>query len=550
MVGRSTLLFGAVCIALVVAGAAAADHSVVRLVSPGTADLPAGFSGISADGNSVFFRTSEPLTPDDGDAVLDLYVRTDETVALVSTSSNGAEAAYLASSADGERVLFSSFGALVPADVDAAADIYESMNGSISLLSTGTEDVNAVFYRASADARHVFFETTESLSAADGDTFSDGYEAHDGEVTLVTAGTTALDALRHVSSDGTRVVFTTATSLDPADGDSAPDLYQTAGGGLTLLTPGTTTNVTFQFALADGNRVFFYSHESLVPGDTDGEQDVYERSAGATTLVTPGTAGEVRFRAVSADGTHVYFRTFESLLPADTDATSDLYEIAAGTLALIDGAHDNDPKAVSADGSRQLLETSAPLVAADVDATLDLYERASTRLRSYPERPGPFTVRLLSGGSAQLHAFFRGASSDLGRVIFDTSESLDPADVDGVTDRYEATGGSITLLTPGTSQEVSSTAAPPPPLSLDGTRVFFHTSESLSAEDIDSAGDLYEAVVAAVEPPGGRRPAGSPPTAPTAPTTAPTAPRERVGAGHPRDRTVCVCPSRRAILGR
>jgi hypothetical protein len=297
------------CVALVVVGAAGADHSVVRLVSPGTAELGASYAGISAEGNAVFLHTTESLTPADGDAVRDVYVVTAGGVELVSVSSSGSVVDFLASSADGERVLLSTYDALVPEDVDDASDIYESMDGSISLLSGGAQDVDAVFYRASADARRVYFETTESLAAADGDALLDGYEAHDDEITLRTPGTTTVAPLRHVSSDGARAVFTTTTPLDPGDIDSASDLYETAGGQLTLLTPGTTSGVTFQFATPDLSRVFFYSSEGLVAGDTDGAQDVYERSAGATALVTPGTASSpATFRNGSADGTHIYFQ--------------------------------------------------------------------------------------------------------------------------------------------------------------------------------------------------------------------------------------------------
>ena len=85
-------------------------------------------------------------------------------------------------------------------------------------------------------------------------------------------------------------------------------------------------------------------------------------------------------------------------------------------------------------------------------------------------------IELLSGGAANTHALFRGASADGGRVLFTTSESIAGAgDADTAIDVYRAEGGVITLLSgSGADNSASFRGA-----SADGGRVFFDTLEQI-----------------------------------------------------------------------
>src|SRR5699024_6557960 len=105
------------------------------LAAAGSASAdPANFAGASADGAVVFFTTTEKLVPGDTDSKLDVYERSYDAVLesrvtrAVSTGPTGGNDAfdvfYAGVSVDGERVFFSSSESLVAADGDRAEDIY------------------------------------------------------------------------------------------------------------------------------------------------------------------------------------------------------------------------------------------------------------------------------------------------------------------------------------------------------------------------------------------------------------------------------------------
>ena len=142
----------------------------------------------------------------------------------------------------------------------------------------------------------MYFETDESMLAADTDTNFDVYKR--------TAGTTTM-----IASDGTAVTDPSvdATALGVSD---------------------------------DGSRVYFDTTEKITAGDTDSQFDIYDRSAGprrwsrsaspaATAPSTPSST------ALSGDGSRVFFDTTEKLVAADTDSSFDIYERQGATLTLI-----------------------------------------------------------------------------------------------------------------------------------------------------------------------------------------------------------------------
>ena len=303
-----------------------------------------------------------------------------------------------------------------------------------------------------------------------------------------TGGNGAVDVFfSFASADGARAFFETPESLVAADTDTAYDIYQRQGGTTTLISTGPTGgNGNFDVfpadVSADGSRVFFETEESLVAGDTDGFFDIYERSGGTTTLVSTGPAGgngpfDAFFHDISSDGTRVFFETEEQLVAGDTDSQADVYERTSGTTTLVSDrarrATATSPPCSPAsrqDGTRVFFETDEQLVASDTDNAFDVYRRQSG------------TTTLLStgppGGNGPLDATFRGSSLDGTRVFFQTDEVAV-----GLRHRREqrclrALGRTTTLISaPGNGAFPATFEGN----SGDGTRVFFETREALVA---------------------------------------------------------------------
>ena len=245
-------------------------------------------------------------------------------------------------------------------------------------------------------------------------------------------------------------------------------------------------------ATDDGARVFFETDEPMVASDTDTEQDVYERTGGVTTLVSTGpgdatsTPALASFGETSADGTHVFFETAQQLVPGDTDTNTDTYERTGGQTLLVSTAPSPPTqtanaqlRAVSTDGTRAIFFTRDQMVAADVDVNLDLYLRAGGQ------------TTLLTGGSALADAQFRGASPDVGRVLFDTFEALVPEDTDASRDIYEAVGGAVHLVSTSATAGNGAFNVITSDQSADASAVLFVTDEAMVPADTDALRDVY-----------------------------------------------------------
>jgi hypothetical protein len=66
-------------------------------------------------------------------------------------------------STDGRQVVFESRGALLPADVNGAEDVYEWRDGTLSLISTGHAVQPSEIFGVTPNGNDVFFETGEKL---------------------------------------------------------------------------------------------------------------------------------------------------------------------------------------------------------------------------------------------------------------------------------------------------------------------------------------------------------------------------------------------------
>jgi hypothetical protein len=401
---------------------------------------------------------------------------------LVAPAGTAATATFKATSADGGIAFFETEERLVPGDTDTKRDVYQrSFDPMVGeggayvtrVLSTGptggNDAYNALFEKASADGKKIFFSTDERLVAADTDRRSDVY-------------------LRERETGTTTLVSTGAAACAPACGNDEVDAGFAAAG-------------------VDGAVVFFVSEERLSAGDADDSLDVFVRDliAGTTSRVSAGGASctpacgngaaDAFLRGISADATTAYFTSAESLSSADLDTVIDIYArdltgasttlvSQAGACAPICGNGSAVPvyRGSSNDGDRAFFTTDEALVQSDEDGATDVYAR---------DLPGGPTTLISGGSPTALTASFNGASADGAVAFFTTTEDLAGGDTNGAADVYRWSGGSPALVTSGTCTQESGCGSNFNAATADAGIVVFTTTEQLAAADEDASADVY-----------------------------------------------------------
>jgi len=280
------------------------------------------FNGSSADGTRVFFSSEEKLVEADGDKATDVYARdlpSGPTI-LISGGSEDVTASFAAASSNGLHVFLTSAEDLLEADEDGVNDVYEWTGGVLKLVTSApcTSFCGANFDAVSADSTQVLFSTAGALVPADEDTNDDIYrqDVSGGAPVLVSRGDAGcpscwngdFDArFNEASADASRVVFTTAEPFLPADDDKLveeDDIYlrDIEAGNSSLITIAPSycplkagnCGATFVGSSEDGLHIFFRTVERFTLEDGDNEADVYERSLGdqpseeVTRLVSTG----------------------------------------------------------------------------------------------------------------------------------------------------------------------------------------------------------------------------------------------------------------------
>ncbi len=151
---------------------------------------------ITPSGNQLAFIASTQLTSYDtnGHEQIYLYDALSDELTCVSCNPRSpmstADARFILThdnkqlphnlSDDGQRVFFESTEALVPQDTNGRRDVYEWHDGELDLISTGSSGDESVFLDASASGRDVFFVTVEQLVRSDTDFLADVYDARVG----------------------------------------------------------------------------------------------------------------------------------------------------------------------------------------------------------------------------------------------------------------------------------------------------------------------------------------------------------------------------------
>jgi Tol biopolymer transport system component len=389
---------------------------------------------LSGDGRFVaFLSAATNVHPDDGDGILDVFVRDLQTgtTTLVSRASGavGATAnghAYeVAISGDGRYVAFDSQAtSLDPDDADTGGDIYvrdlQTDTTTLASRAPGGAKANDESDRPalSADGRLVAFTshaTNLHPDDPDGvlDVFVRDLQTHANTLVSRATGADGAKCNEHceapaISADGRFVAFESrASNLDPADGDNVFDVMvrdlQTSTTTLVSRASGVggakSDGESFWPAISsDGRFVAFHSTGSnLDPADRDPMNDVYVRDlqTGTTTLVSrAGGAtgakgdGESDSPAISRDGRYVAFAsTASNLDPSDSDSTVDVFvrDLETHTTTLVSraagesgakGNADSFFAALSGDGRFAAFTSFASnLHPEDGDASADVFRR-------------------------------------------------------------------------------------------------------------------------------------------------------------------------------
>jgi Tol biopolymer transport system component len=212
------------------------------VVSSGPGPLPCTIwaSSQTADGGTVVFGAGQRLASSDTDNEYDVYRRSGSSLEHVASGGDG----WI--SPDGARMVFASTDRLTAADTDSFVDLYSRAGGVTTLLTPNTPADNLRLLRASEDLTRVFFLTQEGALPADTDNGRDVYESVGGTLRLVTSGPSDDHAagdsagqhfdLAAASADGRTAFFESSKRLVPEDADSSRDLYKWSDGVTTLVT--------------------------------------------------------------------------------------------------------------------------------------------------------------------------------------------------------------------------------------------------------------------------------------------------------------------------
>jgi hypothetical protein len=276
----------------------------------------ATFVGASADGEIAYFISNQKLVDEDTDNINDLY-RYDHSkpagsrLTLISVDdepgdTEGQVRAAHGVSADGETVLFTADGQLVPGEPTDGTRLYVYTDGELRYVSPST------MTSSSADRNYKLAENGETfvfLSNAAGITPDDNgglpqayvYDVADDELAcascrpgetsespaelmrFVNLGNNLVtsDAPRRVASDQGHVFFMTAERLVNEDTNGLTDVYVWQDGEVELISTGRSTDHSwFLDASVDGSSVFFMTREQLSGWDWDNRIDAYAARTG------------------------------------------------------------------------------------------------------------------------------------------------------------------------------------------------------------------------------------------------------------------------------
>lgn len=343
---------------------------------------PARYLDASANGERVFFMTSQALTDDATPGTAQVYMYDTATapdhLTLVTPSSVGGAGGLLAVSDDGHYAYLEAGGRLLlwhdgtvhdigqPPFLDSDSDyILADTNWSETPLET----------RVTPDGRHLLIATDQPprLPGYDHGVCFSGFGCR--ELYLYSADD---DTWQCASCNPTGARATTDASVNGFGATVHAELDLPIGG--TLGVP------YLNHALSDDGRyVFFNSVEALVPQAVNGKMNAYEYDSVSrrVSLLSTGTSdGTSVFLDASADGRDAFISTRDPLVGWDTDDAYDVYD------ARIDGGFPEPPAAppTCSGGTCQGALSAPPAFAAPVSASFTGAGNEPGKLRARAKR--------------------------------------------------------------------------------------------------------------------------------------------------------------------
>jgi Tol biopolymer transport system component len=478
--------------AMLMGGAALADHAGIQLISRGwtweEATFPSSDASVSPDGNFIGFTyRGDDLSPDDNNLADDIYLydRTAETCILVSANPAGqagnGHSRKCSVSQDGRFVAFQSDATnLVAGDENAASDVFvkDMATGVVQRISVAMggweSNWNSANPAISAGGRYVAFESgatnlvPNDTNGVDDVFVYDRRRRRTSRVSINDAGAEGNGASRNprISGDGLWVVFdSVASNLVNNDNNDTRDVFirPTARPGMARLSvsaAGVEGNgqSSLPSVSSDGRYVAFQSLASnLVPDDTNGFQDIFrvDREAGTITRASVNTAGvegnDMSNDPVVDDHGRVFFSSFARNLEGDdANGSYDVFVRAPNPFVadtewtvMISRTPDNDEgaggsaePAISADGSVVAFESDAEdLVQGDSNVAEDIFFRTLGNADMGPMQRASVTSAHASTGND--HSFVSDISSNGRFVIFNSAASnLVADDTNGFLDIF------------------------------------------------------------------------------------------------------------------
>lgn len=453
---------------------------------------------------------------------------------------------FQAASADLGTVIFAAATGDVTADAPSGLNYYVYSEGTVRLLGympDGTPFEGSEFHEVNASEPLNGIESSLRLNATAVGALP--YSLIGG---LGIAQDEGMAYLRHtVSRDGSKAFFYAGGNLyvrlNPGEPQSAVlagvctepakactvQLDESQG-------PGSSGGGRMSFASADGNRAFFTSDSKLTSDSTAeaGKEDLYEfdlETGDLTDLTVSAEPANVQnVTWVSDDGEYVYFVAQGALAPGASagecalysatnfcnlyvahdgeidyvaalpldDARNWGYERNSVTDAMFRSAYGIGTMQSSPDGTQFGFTTSADLTAYEsgglsqiylYDAVTETTDCVSCPAVGEPTNGVPVgTFSPLRGDGSQAVSNGVRQILDNGRVFFDSSDPLVPADTAGKIDAYMYEGGDRFLLSGGKGDNAAHFQDATP----DGDNVFIVTAEPLLPSDNDGASSIYD----------------------------------------------------------
>jgi hypothetical protein len=345
----------------------------------------------------------------------------------------------------------------------------------------------AEFEGANETGTIAFFATTQPLVTGDTDGAKDLYMARIGcegggqGCAVSEREVTSLVQVSHdphlgqsaevqnvvaVSPDGSRIYFAARGVLD--EGANAEGLSPLAGADNLYVYDSTSGEAPVFIAdLCSGPEASGEAKDSRCP------DNLSETISGgqATENDTQLWAGTAEAQTAGGDGRFLLFSSYGRLVVGDTDTAKDVYRYDAvtGTLDRVSGGEGGD----DANGNNSAFD--AEISESRTDGARYQLDGMGTRL----------------------------ISEDGTRVVFKSAEPLSPAAINGLANIYEWhkepdwSEGKVSLVSSGSSTESiggnPDETATGVTISPSGSDIFFQTTASLVAQDVDDAPDIYDA---------------------------------------------------------